>query len=379
MIEVAIALDDNGVPTVSWTPNSFCNGVEVHYELHTLATVPTFGASIEFDASDGEGIITGIAAGEPLLFSIQVEPFPVFGPPVSGTPGPIVEANSVANLLPKVGFDEVGATVVDDGTDLDWGLSFTFTGDVNVTDHQLRFTFFKNGAFIDQDLAVAVTEGQPYQYDPNNGNGGGVTTDKYHVTMAIISKATGLVVGATADVHIPAGAGTILDEIILPDADIAVNSWTPTPLWQELDADDANFTQFPVTPEDLCPNPVGSDKIFIIRLADPSALPAGSVDQQARLQGEARMLDGDEGCVTVKYELLEDPGGAATVIKSFGPTDHDPGPVVLDVLLTDPQFDNIGDHNDLGIRVTVNIGHDVTLLDDVDVNVNYCWLKYEAK
>ena len=379
VIEAAISIDDNGIPTVSWVPNSFCLGVEIHYEVHSLATVPTFGDSVEADATDLSKVITGISVGDPLILTVQVEPFPTYTPPVGGTPGPVVEVNSIAPVLPTVGFDEAGADLDDDGTDLDWTLSWTFIGDVNTTDHELRFTFWKNGAFIDQDLAVAVDEAQPYTYDPGNGNGGGLTSDKYHVTMAIISKATGLVVGATVDVHIPDGGGTILNETILPDADVAVNAWTPTPLWQENDADDSNFTQFPVTPEDLCPNPVGSDKDFIIGLANPSAFPAGSATQKLTIKAEASQQGADDGCLTVKMELLEDPSGAKTVRASFGPVAVNPGPTTLSDLLTDGQYDSIVDHDDLGIRITANIGHDVTLLDDKDANINYCWAVYEPK
>ncbi len=99
VLELGITTDV-GVPTVDWTPNEFCLGVRVHYELHDVDKLPTYPDSVDVDASDLEVVISGVILSEGLVFSVQVEPFPGWtGSAVSGSPGPVVETREVGILV----------------------------------------------------------------------------------------------------------------------------------------------------------------------------------------------------------------------------------------------------------------------------------------
>ncbi|MDK1102503.1 MAG: hypothetical protein QGD93_02600 [Actinomycetota bacterium] len=92
------------------------------------------------------------------------------------------------------GLLEVDALPFDDGSDIDWDLSFTFLGDVNTTDHQMNFQFFEDGVIIDSETAVAVDESQPFAYS-SIGAGGFSAGKKYYAEVSLVSKSSGGVLG----------------------------------------------------------------------------------------------------------------------------------------------------------------------------------------
>ncbi len=92
--DVRVVISPTGVVTVEWTPNDYCLGTRIAYEVHGLATVPAYGSTVEEDASLGfVNLAVDPALGQ--LVSVEVTPFTGWtDPSVSGTAGPVVRANS---------------------------------------------------------------------------------------------------------------------------------------------------------------------------------------------------------------------------------------------------------------------------------------------
>lgn len=374
IVDAFVNLDDDGVPRVYWVANEACLGVEIHYERHLVADDPTYADSVEVDVDDANRIMT-----EPLptplgyIFSVQLEPWTGWtGAAVSGTAGPRYEVRvtGVDPLDPL--FDECTALIDDNGSDLLWCINFAFLGNVNTTDHELDLSFFKNGTILSaQDQGVSVGTSQPYQY--TSVGEGGLTTELLWVRLALKSKATGQVVGATVDV-VPVQAQTILNETLYPvTPDVTVGSFTPTPLHNQLDADDANDASRDA--QASCPG--GTTETFEVSIANPSATPASSATQELRLQGEADKVgvDAATGCAFVDFEIQLIDG--TTVIATVSATDI--ATSTLDSLLSDAEYDAITDHNDLRIRMNSLLGFDDESTPDVTIDVNYVRIQYVAK
>ncbi len=90
LVDALVELDEDGIPKVFWTPTDATNGVRVYYERHLPTVNPTYADSFDFDADDGSATLSTLdPVVEGFVFSVQVEPYPVWtGSAVSGTPGP---------------------------------------------------------------------------------------------------------------------------------------------------------------------------------------------------------------------------------------------------------------------------------------------------
>lgn len=95
VFDVGIEIDADGVPTISWSPNQYCLGVRVGYEVHALDTVPSYADTVDVEASDGETTLADVRLSGDLVLSVEVEPYPTWtGSAVSGTAGPVVQVSS---------------------------------------------------------------------------------------------------------------------------------------------------------------------------------------------------------------------------------------------------------------------------------------------
>jgi hypothetical protein len=93
--DVRIVLPFDGLPSVFWTPNTFCEGVRVYYEVHARGTVPTFPDHVDVEASDGTLQFSFLTPDVEQVLSVRVEPYTGWtGSAVSGTDGPAVDVQS---------------------------------------------------------------------------------------------------------------------------------------------------------------------------------------------------------------------------------------------------------------------------------------------
>lgn len=93
--DVAVKLNPDLTVRVEWTPNAYCGGVRIAYEVHPLATVPTFADDVEVDAGDVTATLPDLTVALGEMVSVIVTPFPTWtGSAVSGTAGPEVRADT---------------------------------------------------------------------------------------------------------------------------------------------------------------------------------------------------------------------------------------------------------------------------------------------
>ena len=293
-----------------------------------------------------------------------------------GIPGPrakILRQKSEPRRVITSAFDEVSATIEDDGTDLTWTLRFTFVGGITSTEHQLNNTFFRDGTLIDQDAAVSIDASQPHVYT-STGLGGSTSTPLYWVTMAVVSKTSAQVVGATADVY-PVSAASIVSTTLFPDGDKSVGAWGASPLWSKVDADDANAIDTQGNSLDSCPSQTSLE--CEVTLGNPSGPPGTSATQEARLQGKGRKIGSDStgGCVDITWLLKQ---GTTTVV-STGIADIGSTYATINRLLTDAEYDAITNFNNLRIEIQGDVGFESEGSPDVDADCNYAWLVLAAK
>jgi hypothetical protein len=101
LLNVAVTLDEFGVPTVSWVPNADCLGVQVTYDVHDRGTLATLGSATDVDASDLQLELSAERVRNGQVITVQVEPYTGFsGGSVAGTAGPAVELRVVSHSVP---------------------------------------------------------------------------------------------------------------------------------------------------------------------------------------------------------------------------------------------------------------------------------------
>lgn len=90
-----VELSDLGVPTLNWTPNQFCLGVRIAYQVHQPDTEPTFPGTVDVDATLGTHTLSGLQVSDDEIISAQVTAYDGWtGSAVTGTAGPVIEVNS---------------------------------------------------------------------------------------------------------------------------------------------------------------------------------------------------------------------------------------------------------------------------------------------
>ena len=101
--DVGIVLDGSAIPTVSWTPNPYCQGVRVYYKVHDAAELPgTISTSVEVSAADGSVQLTSLRVPAGKAISIEVQPWTGWtGSAVSGSSGTSVEDRALGTLEPQ--------------------------------------------------------------------------------------------------------------------------------------------------------------------------------------------------------------------------------------------------------------------------------------
>jgi hypothetical protein len=100
--DVVLTLSETGVPTVSWTPNAYCNGVEINYDRHAIDTAPGAGTDVDVDASDGSYEIP-VRVGRGFDITVTVTPYTGWtGSAVSGSAGPAIELRARGTVLYQV-------------------------------------------------------------------------------------------------------------------------------------------------------------------------------------------------------------------------------------------------------------------------------------
>jgi len=93
--DVAVRLNPDFSIRVEWSPNTYCDGVRIAYEVHSLSTVPTFADTVEADADDVTATLPDLTVQIGETVSVIVTPFPTWtGSAVSGTAGPEVRADT---------------------------------------------------------------------------------------------------------------------------------------------------------------------------------------------------------------------------------------------------------------------------------------------
>ena len=248
---------------------------------------------------------------------------------------------------------------------------------MNTTNHELHLSFFKDGTILSaEDTAVPVDSSQPYQSTVSTGEGGLSGSPKLWVRLALKSKATGRVIGATVDV-VPVSAGVVLNETLLPiTPDITVGNYTPTPLHDEIDSDDAGVTFITATATGSSP----VTETCEVTIANPSASPASSATQELRVQAEAAE-EGDDiglGGASVDYDvqLIDGTTVIATSTLAEDITTEPPGTAIA-FTISDFEYDAItGGHTDLRIRIRATLTADNEMDTDVTIRVNYARLEY---
>ena len=87
VLEVFIRVDDAGVPTVEWFVNSHTLGVRIAFEVHDPSDLPTFGTSIDADASDLSAALA-TTVFDPKMISVRITAYPGWnGSAVTGSAG----------------------------------------------------------------------------------------------------------------------------------------------------------------------------------------------------------------------------------------------------------------------------------------------------
>jgi hypothetical protein len=85
---VALLLDEFGVPTVSWLPNDYALGVRIYYGLHAAGVAVSFPNNLDADAGNLEHEFSSIRVTDGFVFEVSVEPWTGWtGSAVSGSAG----------------------------------------------------------------------------------------------------------------------------------------------------------------------------------------------------------------------------------------------------------------------------------------------------
>lgn len=95
-----IADPDTGQFFVVWTPNAFCEGVEINYDVHSRAALPGAGTDVELDADDESYTVPGVPVLSEAL-TVTITPYTGWtGSAVSGTDGPPVVVSAIG-IVPE--------------------------------------------------------------------------------------------------------------------------------------------------------------------------------------------------------------------------------------------------------------------------------------
>ncbi len=119
VLEVFIRVAPNGVPTVEWEPNAHTLGVRIAYEVHYAWELPTYGTSVDVDASD-RTVELATTVFDPKVISVRVTAYPGWtGAAVSGSAGEATTERVIGAVL-RPGLRDVRALyeipTVDDAT-----------------------------------------------------------------------------------------------------------------------------------------------------------------------------------------------------------------------------------------------------------------------
>lgn len=97
--DVRLVIDpETGEATLSWTPNDYCAGVLINYDVHDTGAAPGAGTDIELDADDLEYAIPGIIVAGATV-TVTITPYDGWtGSAVSGTDGPLVQLTATGLL-----------------------------------------------------------------------------------------------------------------------------------------------------------------------------------------------------------------------------------------------------------------------------------------
>ena len=170
-----------------------------------------------------------------------------------------------------------------------------------------------------------------------------------------------------------------IDEDLYPSSDIAqdglwLNEASGSSLYDHIDnaASDAEYVEYQGEGSEC---PTTDQEAFTVHMTDPSSAPAKSACQTLRVRYRAGLLGSDPGCGDLDVVLLQ---GASTTIASDS-VSLSSGYTTFSFLLTDTEYDNITDHDDLRLEITGYQGVDDLLNSDVLVRVSYARLEYRPK
>ena len=132
-------------------------------------------------------IPVALAEGEKVIFA-------AFGYSSSGGGGNESSVLSVAEFVRPFGppaFAAVDSLAFDDGTDIDWTMNFTFSGQVSSSSHEVTISYRKNDAILQITEGINTGSTQPFLESTTGGGTGGSTSFLFDTELLLIRSSDG--------------------------------------------------------------------------------------------------------------------------------------------------------------------------------------------